>query len=504
MFNLRLLLVAILIPTSGLRTESAPRPNIVLILADDIGYGDVGCYGATKVRTPHVDRLATEGLRFTDGHAASATCTPSRYALLTGEYAWRKKGTGVLTGDAALIIEPGRATLPALLRQAGYRTAVVGKWHLGLGRGHGTTDWNDEIAPGPREVGFDESFIIPATGDRTPCVYVENGSVVGLDPADPLQVSFSAKVGDDPTARDHPELLTMGLTHGHDQTIVNGISRIGFMSGGRAARWVDEDMADVITRRAVRFIEENRMRPFFLYFATHDIHVPRVPHPRFRGSSDCGRRGDAVHQFDASVGEIVAALDRLTLARNTLVILTSDNGPVLDDGYADGAVADRNGHQPGGPFRGGKYSLFEAGTRVPFVVRWPARVRPGVSAALVSQVDFVSTLAALVNVPVPAETAPDSRNVLAALLGEGRSGRTEFVHAASGLALRQGPWKYIPPGKGPARFAQTDIESGIAAEPQLYYLERDPGETSNLAAREPVRVRRMQEKLHIVRGRPPR
>ncbi len=270
----------------------AERPNIVLIYADDLGYGDVGCYGATAVRTPNIDQIANAGLRFTDAHSAAATCTPSRYAMLTGQYAWRRKGTGILPGDAPLIIEPGRTTLASVLQDAGYSTGVVGKWHLGLGVGR--PDWNGEIKPGPLEIGFDYCFVIPATGDRVPCVYVENHRVADLDSSDPIQVSYNRKVGDEPTGAERPDLLRMKLHHGHDQTIVGGISRIGYMTGGKAARWVDEDMADVITGKAIDFIQRHRDKPFFLYFATHDIHVPRVPHRRFHGATEMGPRGDAI------------------------------------------------------------------------------------------------------------------------------------------------------------------------------------------------------------------
>ena len=351
-------------------------PNIILIYADDLGYGDVGCYGATRVRTPNIDRLAREGLRFTDAHAASSTCTPSRYALLTGEYAWRRKGTSVLPGDAALIIEPRRETLPAMLKRAGLATGVVGKWHLGLGTG--SIDWNGAIKPGPLEIGFDESFIMAATGDRVPCVFIRDHHVVGLDPHDPIRVSYAKPIGDEPTGAANLELLKVKPSHGHDQTIVNGISRIGFMTGGKAARWVDEDMADGFTREAVAFIERHAAAPFFLEFATHDIHVPRVPHPRFAGTSGCGVRGDVIQELDWSVGQVLDTLDRLKLADRTLVLFTSDNGPVVDDGYADGAVRDLNGHRPAGPLRGGKYSLFEGGTRVPFAgpLARPGPARP--------------------------------------------------------------------------------------------------------------------------------
>ncbi len=257
-----------------------------------------------------------------------------------------------------------------MLKRAGYATGVVGKWHLGLGQGK--IDWNGEITPGPREIGFDESFIIAGTGDRVPCVYVENQRVAGLDPRDPIEVNYQHKVGDEPTGRENPELLKMPLSHGHDFTIVNGISRIGWMQGGKSARWVDEDMADTLVSKATAFIERHQQEPFFLYFPTHDAHVPRVPHARFKGKSGCGVRGDAIQQLDWCVGQVMETLDRLRLTDKTLIIFTSDNGPVLDDGYADGAVADANGHIPAGPWRGGKYSTYEGGTRVPFLVRWPA------------------------------------------------------------------------------------------------------------------------------------
>ncbi|WP_146429702.1 sulfatase family protein [Blastopirellula retiformator] len=478
-----LALAALLVSLVSPPALAAKPKNIVLIYADDIGYGDFSCYGAKTFSTPNVDRIAKEGLQFTDGHCGSATCTPSRYSLLTGRYAWRQKGTGILPGDASLIIPTDEVTLPSMLRDAGYKTGVVGKWHLGLGNGN--VNWNEKIAPGPLECGFDYSFLIPATGDRVPCVYVENHHVVGLDPNDPIEISYRDPIGDEPTGKENPDLLKMKLTHGHDKTIVNGISRIGYMSGGKSARWVDEDMADDITEKAVAFIDDNADQPFFLYFSTHDIHVPRVPHPRFVGKSGHGPRGDAILQFDWCVGQILDALDRHKLTDDTLLILSSDNGPVLDDGYVDQAVELLGEHKPAGPYRGGKYSSYEGGTRVPTIVRWPAEVKPGESDALVCQIDFLTSLAKLTGQTLPNEAAPDSLDVSEALFGESKIGRDELVEHARSLGLRSGDWKYI--------------EAKGKNKPQLYNLSKDIGEEQNLANSSPEKLKEMQLQLEAIR-----
>jgi arylsulfatase A-like enzyme len=476
------------------------KPNIIIIYADDLGYGDVSCYGATRLRTPNIDGLANQGLRFTNAHCTSATSTPSRYSLLTGEYAWRRKGTNVLPGDASAIILPERITIATVMKNAGYTTGVVGKWHLGLGP-EGGPDWNGEIKPGPMDVGFDYNFIIPATGDRVPCVYIENRKVVGLDPADPITVNYKEKTGNWPTGKENPELLKMHPSHGHDMTIVNGISRIGYMTGGRSALWIDENIADVITGKAVKFIEDNKDKHFFLYFATHDIHVPRVPNHRFTGKSGMGPRGDAILEFDWSVGEIIKAVKRLKLTRNTLIIVTSDNGPVVDDGYRDQAVELLGSHKPAGPLRGGKYSAFDGGTRVVFIANWKGKIRKGVSEALFSQIDLMASFAALTGTALPAGACPDSFNHLNILLGKSITGREWLVEQASSsrLSLIKGDWKYIEPGQGPKIQVNTNTETGNDPLPQLYNLKTDIGERKNVAPDNQAIVKELTELLQKIR-----
>ena len=370
-------------------------------------------------------------------------------------------------------------------------------------RAKGGPDWNGEIKPAPNDIGFDYSFIMAATGDRVPTVYVENRRVVGLDPGDPITVSYTSPVDDGPTGKSHPGQLKMSPSHGHDQTIVNGISRIGFMKGGKAALWNDENLADDFTGRAVRFIEQQKAQPFFLLFALHDPHVPRVPHPRFAGKSGMGPRGDAILEADWSVGQILDTLERLKLTDNTLVVFTSDNGPVVDDGYKDDAVAKLGSHAPSGPFRGGKYSHFEGGTRVPFIVRWPARVKPGTSDALISQVDFLASFAALVKKPLAAGDGPDSVDTLAALLGTAKAGRAELIEQAGGQAIRVGQWKYIEASKRQKMNVQTNTELGNDTVPQLYDLSRDPGERQNVADQNPAKVAELQARLDAIRARRP-
>jgi arylsulfatase A-like enzyme len=350
----------------GCQSAEPDRPNVVLIYADDLGYGDLSSYGATELTTPHLDTLARQGLRFANAYASAATCTPSRYSLLTGRYAFRKEGASILPSDAGLVIDTTRTTLASMLNDAGYATGIIGKWHLGLG--HDSVNWNERIAPGPLELGFDRSFIVPATNDRVPTVYVKGHHVYNLSEGDPpLRVRYDEKIGDLPTGLSHPEKLRYPADSQHSGTIVNGISRIGWMVGGQSAWWSDAKMASTFLQRARQFVEDTKDRPSFLFLPLHDVHVPRWPAKQFRGESGTGLRGGAIKQIDWVVGQVRMTLRRLDLAKNTLVLFTSDNGPVYDDGYDDGAVANADGHDANGPLRGGKYQSFEEGIRVPFI-----------------------------------------------------------------------------------------------------------------------------------------
>lgn len=468
------------------KDQQARKPNVIYIFSDDLGIGDLSCYGATKVRTPHIDRLAGQGVQFTNAYATSATSTPSRFGLLTGMYPWRQQNTGIAPGNSELIIDTTCVTLADMFKDAGYATGVVGKWHLGLGP-RGGTDFNQRITPNAQSIGFDYEFIIPATVDRVPCVYVENGRVVNLDPNDPITVSYEQKVGDWPTGEENPELVTLKPSQGHNNTIINGIPRIGWMTGGRSALWKDEDIADVITEKAKKFITLHKNESFFLYMGTQDIHVPRVPHPRFAGKSGLGTRGDVILQLDWTIGEIMNTLDSLKLTDNTLLIFTSDNGPVIDDGYQDEAFERLNGHTPMGIYRGGKYSTYEAGTRIPFIARWPAGIKPSKQQSLFSQIDVYASLAKLINQPLRPGAAPDSQEHLNTLLGKDERGREYVIqqNLNNTLALIRGNWKYIEPSNSPRIEYWTKMELGNEPEAQLYDLSTDPSETTNVARQNP-------------------
>lgn len=455
-------------------------PNIVVILADDLGYGDVSCSGqGPGISTPAIDRLAAEGMQLTSGYAPASTCTPTRYAMLTGEYAWRKKGTGILPGDAALIISPARATLQGILKKAGYATAVVGKWHLGLGNGE--IDWNKRIAPGPNEVGFDYAFNMPATGDRVPCVYMENGCVLNLDPKDPITVDYKHKIGD--------------LPSGPKGSIINDIARAGWMSGGKAAIWDDRTKSDIFNAKALEFIRKNKAKPFFLYYAPHEPHHPQAPNARFAGlAKRGGDRGDAIVQLDDQVARIMKTLKDEGLDSNTLVIFSSDNGCSVKD--FNPVRTDAQQYRANGIYRGGKFSEFEGGQRMPFIARWPGRIQAGTTnKEPVSLVDLPATAAALTGYKLAPADAPDSLDILPVLTSGARSPHDLIFYGNDKPdGIREGKWKLIV--KHQHYWKNKEPETDQSGPPYLYDLESDPGEANNLAKEKPEIVDALREKLN--------
>ena len=475
--------------------ESKTLPNIIIIYADDLGYGDVSSYGVGKLQTPNIDKIANKGTRFTNGYSSSATCSPSRYALITGTYPWRNKRAKILTG-ANLIIDTLEMTLPKMLKGEGYQTGIVGKWHLGLG--DSKIDYNQRISPGPNEVGFDFSFIMPDTQDRVPTVYLENGSVLNLDLNDPIEVSFEKNFEGEPTGKDNPELLSMMWHHGHNGSIVNGVPRIGFMKGGEQAKWSDIDMADEFLNQAKKYVDTVKENPFFLFYTLQQPHVPRTPHPRFEGTSGMGPRGDAIVEADWCIGELYKHLKKSNLLENTILILSSDNGPVLNDGYYDDAVEKLGDHTPSGILRGGKYSLFEAGTRVPFITYWKGNIKPQVSDQMVSQIDFLNSIASLVGSEIRSNDGVDLADVLFENKGKGRS---ELVlEAQTKTAFRKDNWVLIPPYPGPSKSINVNIELGNAAAYQLFNLENDLSQQNNLAESESEKLNEMISRYQSILG----
>ena len=479
---------------------AASKPNIILIYTDDVGFGDISCHGAKGIRTPNIDTLAAQGIDFTNAHATASVSSPSRFSILTGQYAWRPPAlsTTILDWNAKLTINVNQPTLGKILISAGYATAAIGKWHLGISSGTASSviNYNKELTPGPNEIGFDFSFIYPATNDRVPCIFIQNHWMHNADSTDTITTGVQ---GTEPTGVTNPELLIYPYSSGHNGTIVFelgtlGISRIGFMNGGQKARFKDETMVDTLLAQTVSFIEQHTGGPFFVYFAPPNIHVPRYPHARFRGTSACGYRGESMHELDWSVGQIVATLKRLNLYDSTIIIFSSDNGPVLDDGYADSAVqkASAVGHNPAGIYRGGKYSLYEGGTRLPFIVRWPGKIPAGsVSGVLVGQTDLLATFAAITGQIIPGGYIIDSKNMLPTLLSGGKDTvRTSFVeqqNGATNLAVISGDWKLI-------------VTSGSAD--QLYNLRTDPSEATNVASSNAAKVTQLKALLDTIKNQP--
>lgn len=484
-------------PSSTSSTDALP--NVLLINVDDLGYGDVGAYGATMVRTPHMDRLAREGRRFTDFHSASAVCSPSRYALLTGTYPARADFYGAMFLRAPLRVDTAQMTIAKVMKAAGYATAAVGKWHLGFGTER-PVDWNKALKPGPLELGFDYYFGVPVLNSHPPFVYVENHQVVDFDPADPFVYDQPAET------RWFPEKF--------------GLREIGG-AGAAHYRYDDRAVGTTLKDKAVDYIKTPRDRPFFLYLATTNIHHPFTPAPRFIGTSEAGRYGDFIHELDWMIGEILDALDEQGLTDHTLVILTSDNGGMLNQGGQDAYAA---GHRMNGQLLGFKFDAWEGGHRVPFIVRWPGKTPPGtVSGELASNVDLLATMAALVDQTGLAAEAQDSYNLLPAFTGEPeRPIRDHLIIAANSpthLSIRQGPWMYIPAQSGggfwsqnagdhtfggPAAFPFTgqqnsDIVNGEirddAPPAQLYNLETDPYQSRNVYNEHPEVVAELRQLL---------
>ncbi|KPM47969.1 sulfatase-like hydrolase/transferase [Jiulongibacter sediminis] len=464
-----LCLVSLFISCS--KEEKTQTPNVIIIYADDLGYGDVSAYESGTLHTPNIDRLAAGGIKFTQAYATSATCTPSRFSLLTGIYPWRNERARVLAGDAPLLIHPDTTTIADIFSSAGYSTAVIGKWHLG----------------------FDYSYIMAATNDRVPTVYVKNKMVENLSPDDPLYVNYQENFEGEPTAISNPELMTkIKWQHGHNMSVHNGIPRIGFMKGGKSALWTDETMYEIFLNEVYSFIDANRQKPFFLYYGLHEPHVPRVPNEKFVGKSGMGPRGDAILEADYCVGQLLDKLGKDGLLENTLIIFSSDNGPVLNDGYYDDAVEKLGDHTPRGPLRGGKYSLFEAGTRVPFITYWKGKINPGTSDEMISQLDIAASMKSLIS---SGESHYDGQNFLNMLLGKEQKGREELVIQAMGrTALRWKNWAYLPANQGPAVVQHVNNETGFSMEEQLYDLSRDLGQNQNLAETESEMLEKLRNR----------
>ncbi len=483
------IIAALLIATpTALRGESS-TPNIIIMMADDLGYGDVGCNGATKIETPNIDRLAREGMRFTDAHAPSSVCTPTRYGLLTGRYCWRTRlQKGTLGTSHPLLIEKDRMTVASLLKAHGYQTAAIGKWHLGYGRAR-SVDWNQPLAPGPLEVGFAYHFGVPQNHNDSSRAFVENHDIVGRKPGEAFRI-VSGKA--------FPE--------------------------GLAEPRVDDQVDTTLTAKALDFIEKNRERPFFLYFTPCAPHTHVTPAAKFRGTSQAGIYGDYIQELDAHVGDVLKRLDELKLNDKTLVIFTSDNGAGLSDFRGGGTpelklasevggvldkfrTAKRDaramGHLANGDWRGGKGDAYEGGHREPFIARWPGRVPAGTeSAETICLTDVLATTASILGAKLPDNAGEDSYNILPALTGKSLDAPIRpatVLHGGRGIfAIRCGSWKLVKsdgsPRKGAAQSAPHD---------ELYNLATDPWETKDLAAEQPERVKTMNELLekYITQGR---
>ena len=457
---------------------AASKPNIVVILSDDFGWGSLGCYGATRLKTPNLDRLAREGRRFTQAYAPGSVCSPTRYALMTGRYYWRTsvKDGEVLPGNAPLHFETTRLNLGSLCKGQGYRTAAVGKWHLGLGLAK-QTDWNAPLKPGPLQVGFDYFYGLSANVLNHPNAYIEGETLLGRVPGKVVAVEGVAK--DQKTVGVDPER-------------------------------VQDEVTRRLTEKALAWLEQNHAAPFFLYFTPNAIHEPVTPAPQWKETSPFGAYGDFIHELDWSVGRVLATLDRLKLADNTLVVFTSDNGGVVNPNNPNASGALKAGLAINGALRGGKHDVWEGGFREPFLVRWPGRVPAGtVCDDIMSVSDVLATLAGILGVSLPKGAAEDSFDASASWFGNGTPARDFVVlqDAHATYAIRQGDWKLVEHEKPPAfdprnAAAAKKIATARKREPahdELFNLATDPAETKDVHAENPAVVARLRAQLARIR-----
>lgn len=502
-----LLSFLLLILVCTLSVQAQNKPNVIYINADDLGYGDLGVYGAERVKTPNIDKLASQGKRFTDAHSVSAVCTPSRYAVITGEYPIRANNLAHAIFDRdSLLMPESKFTIADVFKEQGYATACIGKWHLGFGEKR-PVNWNGELKPGPLELGFDYYFGVPVLNSHPPFVYVENHQVVGLEEDDPFVWGEEAKTAPYPEKWNKWDQKIGGAEKAHEI-------------------YVDSLVGTTLKDTAVAFIKRHKEKPFFLYFATTNIHHPFTPAKRFLGSSDAGRYGDFIEELDWMVGEIMKTLEDEGLAGNTLLIVTSDNGGMLNRGGQDAYAMN---HHLNGELLGFKFDAWEGGHRVPFIARWPGKIEAGsVSDQLIGNVDMLSTFAALFGRELKDGEAVDSFNVLPALVGDPEESIRESLLIAPNdlynLSLREGKWMYISSQGGGGFNAEyrgmhdfggaaatlfteqqnSDIKNGKlkadAPPAQLYNLDTDLSETENLYSQYPKVVEMMKEKLEEIKA----
>ena len=501
--GLLLMLVSAVGCASASRDNKPERlPNVILINADDLGYGDLGCYGATKLHTPNIDALALRGRRFTDAHCASSVCSPSRYGLLTGTYPLRANLWGPLPFRQPLVIDTDRPTLASLFKQTGYDTACVGKWHLGAGEGQ--TDYNARIAPGPNACGFDYYFGHISVNSGPPFVFIENDHVVGYDPNDPFVYGKKSVTQVQPAKSGYSAIGGAEQAH-----LLYRDHQVGTTFADKATRWIADRPSD---------------RPYFLYLATTNIHHPFTPAERFQGTSEAGIYGDFVHELDWIVGQVIHAIDARGDLDNTLIVFTSDNGGMLNHG---GQAAWEKGHRLNGGLLGFKFGVWEGGHRIPMIVAWPGHVPPNTASDhLISQIDFLATFAALLGRDI--DTGPDSINQLPELLGGvDQPLRDELVvlcNSPKHIGIRTGRWLYIPAqdeggfdgrrwgdhtlGGAAALKYTKQVNSDIDAEGrikpgapkvQLYDLQADPSQTRNVADAHADIVKAMQQRVDAYR-----